>query len=500
MSAQTRTPNQSLESPALIKFPRTTHLFDTGGSATTNDDLVLEPNDPAITCLCNGTTRVVIEEKVDGANLGVSFDPSTNSFVAQNRSHYISTGEHAQFSRLSEWIEENREGLQHVLCRIDDNSNLEDRGLIIYGEWLAARHSVPYNRLPGLFLAYDIFDRKANKFFSRKRFHTVMKDSGIPVVPVIDSRTFGPYARRKRGAQLFRSELIQYLDSKSSFRNDDGTVEGVVLRVDDENSEWLQHRYKIVRPDFVRGCNGGHWTRRQIEKQRLDFEFAAEYVTSCYPFAQTENRADDSNQTNKPTVAENEEPKAQPSAKQSAKEKKRISKEEKEYEKQRARARRRVPRCVMTMGLPASGKSTFSAKLAASSPEWIVVSQDKLGKKQAVALAGKANKKNRVIVDRCHPTASERQEWHQTLGAPSKGDVALVYFAADAETCIERAKNRTNHETIPAGKGERIVRCVAKLMEPPSKQDEQIFGTIEIVKSFEEANALLRKWGVDGEA
>ncbi len=461
----------------LFKYPRTAHLFDTGGTAATPDDLILSDNDAAYAVLCDGHTKVVIEEKVDGANLGISFDPLTQDFLVQNRSHYISNGEHAQFSRITEFIEANRAALHQILCTGD---YIQNGSLILYGEWLAARHSVPYHKLPGLFVAYDLFDRKQERFVSRTRFHTIMKDSGIPVTPVIDTRTFGPYTQKQKRDGHFRSELLRFLGTRSAFRNDNGTIEGVVLRVDDSESLWNQHRYKIVRPDFVRGCNDGHWSSRQIEKQRVDFEFAMDYINDCCVLADS----------GKDCSIVEKETKLSPA--------KFISKEAREYKKQRARARRQVPRCIMLMGLPGSGKSTFANRLAASDPDKnAIVNQDRLGKKKCIELACKASRKNRIILDRCNPREAERREWHNIVGSPSKKDCTLVYFAANDDTCVERVKNRTNHETIPHGLGERIVTCVAKMLEPPSISDSKLFGTIEIVNNFAESNALLHKWGVD---
>jgi gluconate kinase len=468
----------------LVKYPRTAHLFDTGGTAATDDDLILPDNDAAYTVLCDGHTNVVIEEKVDGANIGISFDPLTQDLLVQNRSHYISSGEHAQFSRITEFIEEHRSALHQILCAGD---YIQNGSLILYGEWLAARHSVPYHKLPGLFVAYDLFDQKEGNFFSRARFHTIMKDSGIPVAPVIGMRTFGPYTQKQKQNGLFRSELVSFLDTKSAFRNDEGNVEGVVLRVDDSESLWNQHRYKIVRPDFVRGCDGGNWSSRQIEKQRVDFEFALDYINNCYVLADSGKDCSTVNEETKETHSQCKKPPAGA-----------ISKEAREYRKQRARARRQVPRCVMLMGLPGSGKSTFANRLAASNPDNnVVINQDRLGKKKCIELACQASSKNRIILDRCNPTEAERHEWHNIVGSPSKGDCVLVYFAANDDTCTERVKNRTNHETIPEGRGERIVKSVANILEPPSNRDRNLFGTIEIVHNFEESNALLHKWGVD---
>ena len=277
----------SYSTPNLVKYPRTTHLFDSGGTATTTDDLVLPDLSAVSSMFCDGRRRVVIEEKVDGSNLGISKCPVSGKLLVQNRSHYISHGDHIQYSRINEWIEEHRQALNLIL---------QDGNRILYGEWVVARHSIPYKRLPGLFVAFDIYDKKVGRFFSRCRFHSVMRDSRIPVVPVIQTRTFGPYT--SQSTNDFRRELLRLLDTRSAFRNDGGTVEGVVLRVDDDQgttenpsativpSDWLEQKFKIVRPDFLRGCGDGHhWMTRQIEKQIVDFELAESYLQECYVFA-----------------------------------------------------------------------------------------------------------------------------------------------------------------------------------------------------------------------
>lgn len=269
-------PKATTECPQqeVIKYPRTAHLFDAGGTATTNDDLVFPDFASALETFCNGNTIVTIEEKVDGANLGVSIDQHTQEVLIQNRSHYVSGrgGNHAQFNRLCEWTALHKE----ALCGLLGNGDC-----ILYGEWLTAKHSIPYHRLPDYFVAFDLFDKATNRFYSRERFHQALNGTGIPVVPVIYRGVF-PRAT----ATTFRQRLIQFLDTKSIFRTDNGPVEGIVLRVDrgsdNATDNWLESRYKVVRPDFVRGCQGGHWFKRKIEKQRVDYDFQAEYLEQCY--------------------------------------------------------------------------------------------------------------------------------------------------------------------------------------------------------------------------
>jgi hypothetical protein len=271
---------QSPTLPSLIKYPRTTHLFDSGGTSTTVDDLILPDLSHILPLLCDGHANVIVEEKVDGANLGISMCPVTHKLLVQNRSHYISgQGDHAQFHRIPEWVEEHRQTLTQIL---------QGGNRILYGEWVVARHSIPYQRLPGMFVAFDILDKQRGRFFSRRRFHSLMQDSRIPVAPVIQAKAFGPYSNRNQAQKEVRRELLRLLETTSSFRNDGGTVEGIVLRVDDDNDDdddsWLQEKFKVVRPDFIRGCGDGHWSARQIEKQVVDCEFAEEYLHSCFRF------------------------------------------------------------------------------------------------------------------------------------------------------------------------------------------------------------------------
>ena len=256
--------------PELIKFPRTFHLFNIQGStAITSDDKILAKDHMLLKRMCDGTTEVILEEKVDGANLGVTY--FNGKFLVQNRSHYISSGDHAQYDQVHAWLEEHREPLYDLLHSLQ---------YILYGEWLAARHSVPYLQLPGYFMAFDIWDTKSSQFLSRQRFHTMLLGSTIPVVPLLSRQTFGPY----RDTQALQDRLLELVQTTpSQFRTDGGPIEGVVIRLD--NEDWNVERSKLVRPDFVAGCSDGHWTRRAIEKQRTDIEFTKDYLENCYCFA-----------------------------------------------------------------------------------------------------------------------------------------------------------------------------------------------------------------------
>jgi len=113
---------------ALLKFPRTAHLLDLG--AATSDDLVA----PAL--VVRPGQEVVITEKIDGANMGISLD-SARRVVVQNRSHYVDSRSHPQFKKLDQWLDVHGLELQTIL---GEDETYPER-YILYGEWMAAKHS-----------------------------------------------------------------------------------------------------------------------------------------------------------------------------------------------------------------------------------------------------------------------------------------------------------------------------------------------------------------------
>ena len=183
----------------LFKFPRTKHLFDAGGSGVSRDDLLMDPGEEnAFYSTAKASkkgksggaskkvgagngTLVAIEEKVDGANLGISLGDDLQ-FLVQNRSHFVNSKTHRQFTPLDSWLSEHSPGLFQVLG--------EDPGnYVLFGEWLYAKHSIHYTRLPGYFMAFDIFDCKAGKFFSWRERNRRLEGSDIPVVRQIAETT-----------------------------------------------------------------------------------------------------------------------------------------------------------------------------------------------------------------------------------------------------------------------------------------------------------------------
>ncbi len=233
--------------PGIVKYPRTRHLVDLGGSGVTRDDLVVPTRDAAalvgIVGAVAGGATLTVEEKVDGANVGFSVDAATGAILAQNRSHYVDAGSHAQFRPLAGYIEAHENGLRRVLA---------GGARVLYGEWLHARHSVHYTRLPSRFVAFDVWDAGAGRFLSRAAFRGALAGTGIAAVPEVAVARPVTLERLRAAA----------LDTASAFRDGGALAEGIVVRVDDGG--WLVERVKLVRPDFIAG--NAHWSRGPLER------------------------------------------------------------------------------------------------------------------------------------------------------------------------------------------------------------------------------------------
>lgn len=217
----------------FFRFPHTPHLAWLG-EGNPRDDKVLPPSDAA--ALLAGD--VVVEEKLDGGNLGLSLGPS-GEVRAQNRGQYLEPPYRGQFSRLASWL------ATHELQLI----SAINRDLILFGEWCAARHSISYTALPDWFVVFDVFDRGAERFWSAKRRDELARSLGFSVVPEV-------FAGHATLGDLKRLVL------REPSRLGPAHLEGVVVRR--ETSDWLESRAKLVHPDFTQAITE-HWSRRPLE-------------------------------------------------------------------------------------------------------------------------------------------------------------------------------------------------------------------------------------------
>lgn len=223
----------------FFRFPHTPHLAWLGESSP-RDDKVLSPHE-AVNLL---TGDVVVEEKLDGANLGLSLAPD-GSLRAQNRGQYLAEPHAGQFVRLPAWLAQHGEALRSVL----------KPNLILFGEWCAARHSLDYVALPDWLLLFDVYDCNAGSFWSTPYRNALARRASLVTVP-----------------QLFQGKTtlaaLKKLVATTPSRFREGALEGLVIRR--ESSERCEARAKLVRPDFTQAMDT-HWRKRAIEWNRVNF-------------------------------------------------------------------------------------------------------------------------------------------------------------------------------------------------------------------------------------
>jgi ATP-dependent RNA circularization protein (DNA/RNA ligase family) len=220
----------------FFKFPSTPHLA-TLECVEVRDDKVLS-EDELYRFLQN---ELVVEEKVDGTNLGISFN-TEGSVQLQNRGSYLQLPGVGQWKKLEQWLNPKMDILFNILS---------DR-YILFGEWCYAQHSVFYNHLPDWFFGFDLYDKREEKFLSVEQRDKLFDKMGINKVPQLGN---GHYSF---------SEIQQLLDqSKIS----DEPAEGLYIRVD--KGSWLLKRAKLVRSSFIQSVEE-HWSRSAIIPNQLD--------------------------------------------------------------------------------------------------------------------------------------------------------------------------------------------------------------------------------------
>jgi ATP-dependent RNA circularization protein (DNA/RNA ligase family) len=218
---------------SYFRFPHTPHIQWLGVGEPRYDKLLSLQD---LEELLSGA--VVIEEKVDGANIGFSLN-SRNKIQVQNRGAYMEPPFSGQFSRLNGW-------LGQFACRLE--SQLTDN-LIAFGEWCAAKHTLWYNRLPDYFLLFDVYDKKEGKFWSVSRRNEWAQKLGVQTTPKYAEGYFST------------ADLQELLFNEKSFYRA-GYPEGIIVRNDE--TLWNRKRGKLVRAEFVQSIET-HWRSKQIE-------------------------------------------------------------------------------------------------------------------------------------------------------------------------------------------------------------------------------------------
>jgi len=251
---------------AIRKYPRTRHLE---GSR-------LQPGDEDLDSVPFRELRgrhLVVEEKLDGANAGLRFGPG-GELLLQSRGHFLTGGyRERHFDLFKQWATTHAPALRAVLG---------DR-YALYGEWLYAKHTIYYDRLPHYFLEFDVLDLRDDRFLSTPARRELL--AGLPVVPVpvlregpaddLDDLTAligpSPYKGPQWRESLTEAARARGLGVELAVRETDPSdlMEGLYVKVEEDGA--VVGRYKFVRASFLTAVvdSGTHWLRRPIVPNAL---------------------------------------------------------------------------------------------------------------------------------------------------------------------------------------------------------------------------------------
>jgi ATP-dependent RNA circularization protein (DNA/RNA ligase family) len=220
----------------FFRFPHTPHLAWLG-EGQPRDDKVLSPDEAAELL----SAELVVEEKIDGANLGFSVNEE-GDLQAQNRGSYLSREFcHEQFQPLWSWLAPREHALVDALWP----------DLMLFGEWCVAVHSVVYDGLPDWFVGFDVYDRAEARFWATDRRDALLDALGLHSVPRLAS---GRFSLQALEATLGRSQVGS------------GPMEGLVVRR--EAAGWTTERGKLVRAAFTQSIEE-HWSRGPLRRNSL---------------------------------------------------------------------------------------------------------------------------------------------------------------------------------------------------------------------------------------
>jgi hypothetical protein len=252
----------------LFKFPRTPHLC---GSrlGVGDEDLSQIPFSDIL------GRHVVIEEKIDGANCGISFD-SDGTLLLQNRGHFFYGGyKERHYDLFKSFANQNKAALYSVL----------GARYVMYGEWMYAKHTVFYDSLPDYFIEFDIYDKEKGVFLDTpsRRAITEALPFKLYSVPVLGSgcyRTRDEVLRHLSVSCYISPSHLDVLASTSQsvganvdevMMNTDNTryMEGLYIKVE-ENGE-VRKRVKFVRSTYVQAAalDTSRWQSRIIIPNQL---------------------------------------------------------------------------------------------------------------------------------------------------------------------------------------------------------------------------------------
>ena len=184
------------------------------------------------------TGEMIVEEKMDGANVGII--RHKKGFALQRRGGLVGESEHEQFSFFNNWAhQQNYDKIMSLPI-----------GVLLYGELLYAVHTLRYDKLPDFVLIFDV--KQNGRWLNYDDRKKLCDDHKFKMVPLLGRGTYT------------KLDLIKMVPKASAY----GPVaEGIVVK------RYAKHGYfrgKIVKSEFIKAMEESeHWNTKPIEKNRL---------------------------------------------------------------------------------------------------------------------------------------------------------------------------------------------------------------------------------------
>jgi len=172
-----------------------------------------------------------VQEKIDGANMGISFNDGP---ILRNREHIlkkgyskIKTNAKKQFTSAWNWLHEHENDIRLI-------EKMWQSPVTVYGDWLFYQHSIYYDKLPDTFIAYDIWSVEDGKYLSPEIVEKLLVETNICFI--------------KPEKVVFNTikEISQFSERESEYRT--GIREGIVLKTSD--GDFLKDTFKVVNQHF----------------------------------------------------------------------------------------------------------------------------------------------------------------------------------------------------------------------------------------------------------
>ena len=212
---------------------------------------------------------VVVEEKMDGTQVGISFNLDGTPFI-QTRGHRVFGG---QFDLLKSWVNVHKAELLELL----------GTNHVMFGEWMLNKHSIFYDMLPHYFMEYDVLDKKTGSFLSTMERNQMFTGTSVTSVAVLWNGVIDDIqeVHDLMGHSLFKSanwkeNLREESESADAdidavFRDTDSSrlMEGLYIKVEEDGK--VTDRIKVIRPDFITAivASDTHWMDRKPVFNRM---------------------------------------------------------------------------------------------------------------------------------------------------------------------------------------------------------------------------------------